>query len=383
MNSKLKVLIVEDSPIDAELAVASLEHNWQSIDWRRVESEAQFINELAWQPDIIIADYEVPRFGAPRALQLLTERSSDIPLIVFTGAVTEEIVVRCMRLGAADYLLKDRLTRLGPAIENALNMRREHAAKLSTEREQQKLAALNSALLDSLPAQAALLDKQGNIIATNAAWRNDGIRDGFSNPAWRIGSNYAAACEQRADRDNLHALGVARGVRAVLSGEDDHFTLEYPAHNKQGQRWLRMMVTPVTTEYRDGGAVVMHIDVTERRAVEEQLKINTSALQHLTEGVVITDAKLQVVTVNKAYSAMTGYEQHEVAGLPLWTAVTGEESSRIPRDLSPHVLMNGSWSTELQSRRKNGQPFRAIFSLSPVPGEHGRTDHYTAVLTAR
>src|SRR5690348_1487885 len=176
MSSALKVLIIEDSPTDAEIAIASLRRTWPEIDWQRVESEEAFLQQLQWMPDIIIADYEVPGFGALAALRILKSRNSDIPLIVFTGAVTEEIVVQCIRHGAADYLLKDRMTRLGPAIENSLNMRRDRLAKQRTERDQQRLAALNTALLDSLPAHVALLDKQGKIIATNEAWRRDGNR---------------------------------------------------------------------------------------------------------------------------------------------------------------------------------------------------------------
>src|SRR5262245_9613127 len=107
-----RVLIIEDTPADAELAAIVLMNTWPKLEWRRVASEAEFRDGLSWNPDVIIADYEVPGFGAVAALGVLHELGSEIPLIVFTGAVTEETVVRCMRLGASDYLLKDRLTRL-------------------------------------------------------------------------------------------------------------------------------------------------------------------------------------------------------------------------------------------------------------------------------
>jgi DNA-binding NtrC family response regulator len=155
MNKELKTLIIDDSTADAELEVAVLLRSWEHVSWRLVDREADFINELSWQPDVIIADYAVPGFNAPLALETLHELDADIPLIVCTGAVTEETVMRCIHLGAADYLLKDRLNRLGPAIENALAMRRERLAKQRTQQEQQRMAALNSALLDSMPAQAA------------------------------------------------------------------------------------------------------------------------------------------------------------------------------------------------------------------------------------
>jgi PAS domain S-box-containing protein len=380
MTRELKALIVEDSPADAELAAAMLARTWEHLSWRRVDSEADFIRELAWQPDIIIADYEVPGFSAPVALEMLQELDADIPLIVFTGAVTEETVVRCIRLGAADYLLKDRLTRLAPAIENALAMRGERLAKQQTLREQQRLATLNSALLDSLPAQAALLDAQGDIIATNAAWRNQGDSASFSGAGWGNGCHYVKACMQKSGKQNLHALGIARGVGEVLAGKYERFNLEYPCQCKDGRHWFRVMVTPVTSGSQDGGVVVMHVDITERRNIEEQLKINANALQHLAEGVIVSDAKLRVVSLNKAYSAMTGYELDEVKGLPLWTAITGEELNRIPAGISSQLMSSGGWRTELNSRRKDGKYFRAVLSVRPVPGEHGEVEHFTAVL---
>lgn len=385
MSNQLKVVIIEDSPADAELAVASLQRTWGEVDWRRVETEAEFIVELGWQPNVIIADYEVPGFGAVAALRILKKQDSDIPLIVFTGAVTEETVVHCMRLGAADYLLKDRLTRLNSAIENALKMRNERQAKLRTEHEQQRLSALNNALLDSMPAHAALLDRQGNIIATNAAWRCDGNQDGFSNPNWGVGTHYPDACMQLLEQQPLHAVEIARGVRAVLAGSRDFFAVEYLSGTDPQRRWFRLMVTPVSRSrgdhHHDAGAVIMHVDITERRGVEEQLKINSNALQQLTEGVVITNADLKVISVNSAYSAMTGYEPDEVIGLPLWTVITGEESQQGGNEAVQSLPLNGGWRAELSSRRKDGETFPAIFSVNPVRDGQGHIEHYTAVLT--
>lgn len=386
MATALKALIIEDSPSDAELAIASLARTWSTIDWRRVETEAEFVQHLKWQPDIIIADYEVPGFGALAALNILKAENCDIPLIVFTGAVSEQIVVRCIQLGAADYLLKDRLTRLGPAIVNALSMRREREAKLRTQREQQRLAALNRALLDSLPAQAALLDKHGKIIAINEAWHCEGDRQGFANRDWNVGTDYAAACLHLSGEQKLNAVNVSHGVHAVLAGTRDQFVLEYPIANGEKKYWYRVMVTPVHTRLQngdrhDGGAVVMHLNITERRLAEEQLRINSNALQHLTEGVVITDANLRVITINKAYTAMTGYEAEEILGLPLGTVITGDDDPYLHGEAARTISVSGGWRCELTCRRKDSGQFPAIFSISPVRGEQGNIEHYTAVLT--
>jgi DNA-binding NtrC family response regulator len=83
--------------------------------------------------DIILADYSLPQFDALRALHLLQERDLDIPFIVVTGSVSEEAAVECMRQGATDYLLKDRLGRLGPAVERALQQKHLRDEKRQAE----------------------------------------------------------------------------------------------------------------------------------------------------------------------------------------------------------------------------------------------------------
>src|SRR5262245_55168977 len=116
MSDVLHVLVLEDNLEDAELMVYELEQTGFEVDWRRVESEADYAAHLEQGIDIILADYNLPMFNAPRALQCLRANRLDIPFIVVTGTASEEAVVECMKQGAADYLIKDRMMRLGPAV---------------------------------------------------------------------------------------------------------------------------------------------------------------------------------------------------------------------------------------------------------------------------
>jgi len=120
MARSLNVLVLEDRAGDAELMIDELLTAGFEPAWTRVETETEYLAALESDPDVILADYHLPRFDAPRALQLLQERGKDIPILVVTGAVDEETAVHCMKQGAADYLLKDRMARLGPAVEQAL-----------------------------------------------------------------------------------------------------------------------------------------------------------------------------------------------------------------------------------------------------------------------
>ena len=126
----IRVLIVEDNPSDAELIVRELRRAGFAPDWQRVQTEVDFLTGLGHQPDIVLSDDSLPQFSGQRALALWQERGSLIPFIIVSGTIGEDAAVSAMRLGAADYLLKDRLARLGPAVSHALEqsrLRRDHA----------------------------------------------------------------------------------------------------------------------------------------------------------------------------------------------------------------------------------------------------------------
>ena len=112
MSAPLQILLLEDSQADAELTLHELCLSGFKSDWQRVDTEADYLAQLHPGIELLLADYSLPQFNALRALQLLQERGLDIPFIVITGTVSEEVVVECMKQGAADYLLKDRLMRL-------------------------------------------------------------------------------------------------------------------------------------------------------------------------------------------------------------------------------------------------------------------------------
>jgi diguanylate cyclase (GGDEF)-like protein/PAS domain S-box-containing protein len=379
-SDQLKVLIIEDTPSDAELAADVLMGTWPQLEWRRVATAVEFRDSLVWSPDVIIADYEVPGFGAVAALGLLHELGSEIPLIVFTGAVTEETVVRCMRLGAADYLLKDRLTRLSSAVSNALLMRQERDEKRASEREQRRLAEINSAILRSLPAHVALLDSEGNIVAMNDAWQRNGTQHGFDDPNCEIGESYLNVCKRAKGDHAVDSIQVVQGLQALLAGRREAFALEYACHSGAEKRWLRMMATPVTRGCR-GGAVVMMLNVTDRKLAEEQLKINSNALRHLTEGVVITDPDLRIVTVNKAFSTLTGYNAEKTLGRHLSEFLVRDQPELLSENIRTAVVHDGGWKGELHSRRANGELFPALFSFSAVRDDSGEIEYFTGVFT--
>jgi DNA-binding NtrC family response regulator len=120
MSQPLKVLIAEDNPADAELLLRELRRGGFEPDWRRVDTEAAYLERLRDGIDLVLSDFEMPQFNGLRALELLKQSGLEIPFILVSGTIGEDTAVEAMKEGAADYLLKDRLTRLGPAVMHAL-----------------------------------------------------------------------------------------------------------------------------------------------------------------------------------------------------------------------------------------------------------------------
>jgi signal transduction histidine kinase len=131
--SALRVLIVEDSPADAELMLRALRAGGFAPLHERVDTAADMRAALERQPwDVVLSDYVMPGFDALAALALLKERSPGVPFIVVSGSVGEDTAVAAMKAGATDYLMKDRLQRLAPAVTRVL-------AESGVERERRRL----------------------------------------------------------------------------------------------------------------------------------------------------------------------------------------------------------------------------------------------------
>jgi diguanylate cyclase (GGDEF)-like protein/PAS domain S-box-containing protein len=143
----LRILLVEDNDADAEMMERALRAAGHHAAWTRVATQDDYLRALEPPPDVVIADYSLPRFSGLRALELLNERHPAVPLIVVSGAIGEERAVELICLGAADYLLKDRMARLPFALERAVRMAQDTSSRRQHEEELERfrLALDNSA----------------------------------------------------------------------------------------------------------------------------------------------------------------------------------------------------------------------------------------------
>jgi PAS domain S-box-containing protein len=165
----LRVLLLEDSEDDARSILRELRQSGFEPIGERVETEPECCTRLDLTPDIILADFHQPQFDALRALRLVQERGLDIPVIVITGALGDEAAVQCLKEGAADYLLKDRLARLGKAVVHALEQKQARADQRRTEVALRDSKARKTAILEAAADAIITTDERGIVESINAA----------------------------------------------------------------------------------------------------------------------------------------------------------------------------------------------------------------------
>lgn len=212
-SNTLRVLVLEDSARDAELIIRELRNFGYEPQWTRVDTEEDFRAHIDSDLDLVLADYTLPQFDALSALKVLQDQGLSIPFIIVTGSITEETAVSILKQGADDFLLKDRLTRLGPAVNSALQQRRlrderRRAQQLLIEREERYRR-----LITRMSALVIELDPNDTTLFVNEAVSTV---TGFA-PDEVLGRNWFELFFSGETRDQLY------GAASILSrGEDLH-----------------------------------------------------------------------------------------------------------------------------------------------------------------
>ena len=257
----IRVLILEDRAEDAALMLHELRRSCFQPEWRRVDTEAGYLEQLEPPPDVILADYHMPRLDAPRALELLQGLDLDVPFIVVSGAIGEEVAVAMMRQGATDYLLKDRLRRLGPAVRRALDDKQLRQETRQAERALRASEARFYSFMNHTPALAFIKDDRGRILYINQACEQ----------AWQ---RTLSECEGKLDSE-LWPEDYAGRVRAsdlfvLMNGTPSRVLEEQPSGGGRVRQMLCFRFPFTDAECaRLVGAV--SIDITEQIRTEKAL----------------------------------------------------------------------------------------------------------------
>ncbi len=156
--------------------------------------------------------------------------------------------------------------------------------KNAQDRLRESEATKQAAILNALPTHIALLNVQGNIVAVNEAWRRFASKNELRGPKDGMGLNYIDICECALGNDATGAREVAVGIRSVLEGKSNLFSIEYPCHSPTEQRWFLMTVTPMSDDHQNG-AVVMHLNITAQKQNEGRLRASELQFRQMAENI--------------------------------------------------------------------------------------------------
>ena len=361
MAEPLRVLILEDNPSDAELMVHELRRAGFDLDWVRVETEADYIAHLDQGFDLILGDYSLPQFDGASALRLLRERGLDNPFILISSSVGEDIVVECMKLGAADYLLKDRLARLVPAVENALADRRLRAEKRLAEEALQASEVRYRRLFEAAKDGILILDpKTGQIVDVNPFLIDllgYSHEEFLGKKIWEIGS-FRNVVASRAAFTKLRKAGYVRYEDLPLEAQGGkHVAVEF-----------------VSNVYEADHRPVIQCnirDISERKQAEETLRFSANLLEATEQAIIATRPDGTIIYWNRSAGELYGWPASEAIGRNIAEIIVPVMAEGQAAEIMAHLRQGQSWVGEFQVQRRDGTIFPAMVTDSPVHNEGG------------
>jgi PAS domain S-box-containing protein len=299
-SQPLKLLIAEDNPDDEALLLRQLKRVGYEVSHRRVDNEPDYRRALEEEWELVLSDYQMPQFTGLRALEILQERGLAIPFIIVSGTIGEETAVAAMRLGATDYLLKDRLGRLGQAVAQALEQGRLRRERRQIENDFQLLFARNP-----MPMSVYGLDDLHFVAVNDAAVEHYGYTRG----------EFLALVL----KDIHPAEDVPLMLEAVRTRTPGRTQAGVWRHRKKDGSEILVDTTAQRTTFLGRPAeLVMASDVTQRVAAEKALRESEARLRLVTDtaqvGLVMVDGDHRYRYANPAYARILQLETHELAG---------------------------------------------------------------------
>jgi two-component system, cell cycle sensor histidine kinase and response regulator CckA len=366
---QLRLLIVDDSPDDASLIVRHLQPEFTPV-YHRVENAEEMhaaLEKGGWQ--LVVSDYLMENFSGLAALQMLHEHGDDIPFIMVSGQMGEDVAVEAMRAGAHDFLIKDRLSRLIPAIKRELKealVRRERM--LAEEALDTTEAHFRSLVEHSL---VGIFMLQDDVLC-------------YANPKFGQIFGYPPEdlIEQKSMLDlvtpgNRDAM-VARFLRPLKeNSESRHFF--FTGQRSDGSA-IELEMTGTPTQ-QDGSPAIIGtvLDITERKRAEAELNKLWHAVEQSPVSVLITDVNGTIEYVNPKVVEVSGYSVDELLGQKPSILKSGEMDREFYQDLWTTISSGREWHGDIRNKKKSGELFWESGSISAVRDPEGRITHYVAV----
>ena len=365
MSKKINILLVEDSAADGELVEHELRRAGFPFALQLVQNEAEFVRFLKeTPPDIVLSDYALPSFTGMEALTLLKQLQPEIPFIALSGKVGEEVAVELMKRGATDYISKQRLATLGPAIQRAINEVRHRKEKQSAETSFRNSESRFRAVFEGAGTGIAVEDLNGRIIETNRALQQ------------MLGYT-AEELQTITRRDFTHSRDNKEDTehfKRLLSGSSDYYQVEKRFVRKDGRIiWGRLTVSMV----RDSAGqpqfpLAMIEDITERQRAEEAHQQHAAIVESSNDAIVSKTFDGVIFSWNRAAEMVYGYTAREANGHSASIIIPQdkeEEFAQIAERIKRGERIDNFETTR---RRKDGSLFHVSVTTSPIKDAAGK-----------
>jgi PAS domain S-box-containing protein len=344
MDEELKILLLEYSSYDAGLIDIELRKAGFLFNLRIVETENDFLNALKrFEPDLILADYTLPSYDGLSALLSTRERYFDIPFIFVSGTTGKQKSIDIMRNGATDYVFKDNLSKLGPAVTRALSERDELKKRLTAEKRLKESANQWKSTFDAIDDAISLLSAKGEILRCNKAmarFLNKTFVEIIGSTCWEL--------VHKTDKP-IPECPVVR-MRKTRQRE----TMIMPANGKI----LQITVDPILDEKGDIFQIVHIIsDITEQKQAEGRLLESEEKYRVLfksaSDTVLLVNAEtMRILDANEAAVELYGYTYKELLRINVMdlSAETKKTTKALQDNFSTYIPIR-------YHRKKDGRIF--------------------------